>query len=91
MCFRNTRLYIHMESMTPGYDPKRCLMNLEFHEGEREADLFVCHPGYLDAYVLKESSLTVLRAMEVEAVCSKEVREWAAARQIRLISYDDIL
>ena len=91
VCFRNTRLYIHMESMTPGYDPKRCLMNLEFHEGEREADLFVCHPGYLAAYVLKESSLTVPRAMEVEAVCSKEVREWAAARQIRLISYDDIL
>lgn len=34
--------------------------------------MFVCHPGYLDAYILRKSSLTVPRAMEAEMLCSDE-------------------
>ena len=38
--------------------------------------MFVCHPGYLDAYILRKSSLTVPRAMEAEMLCSDETKKY---------------
>jgi predicted glycoside hydrolase/deacetylase ChbG (UPF0249 family) len=88
--FGNSQLYVHMESMKPDYSPIESIKNIKFHEGENEADVFVCHPGYLDAYILKVSSLTMPRPMEVEAVCSDELKDWIKKEQIQLIRYDEI-
>ena len=52
--------------------------------------MFVCHPGYLDAYILKKSSLTVPRAMEVEMLCSGETKKYIEEQGIELVTYDDL-
>ena len=58
------------------------------HEGGVE--MFVCHPGYLDAYILRKSSLTVPRAMEVEMLCSDETKKYIEEQGIELVTYDDL-
>lgn len=88
--FGDTRLYMHMESMKPDYDPMRSVKDISFHEGENETDVFVCHPGYLDAYILKASSLTIPRALEVEMLCSPGLKSWVKENDIQLIRYDEI-
>ena len=37
--------------------------------------MFVCHPGYLDAYIMSVSSLLQPRVLEVEMTCSEETRK----------------
>lgn len=87
--FGQSKLYMHMESMKPGYDPMQSMRSLTFHEAEDEADVFVCHPGYLDDYILKVSSLTIPRTQEVEMACSDELKQWVRENDIELITYDD--
>lgn len=86
--FGDTKLYLHMESMKPEYDPLAALKGIHYHEDG--VDMFVCHPGYLDAYILKKSSLTLPRPLEVEMVCSNEARQWIEDNHIQLVTYDEI-
>lgn len=88
--FRNTDIYCSMDSMMPNYDPfesfkKACLK--DYGEG---ICMFVCHPGYLDAYILSVSSLTIPRTLEVEMLTSPKTKEWLKENEIEVISYDDI-
>ena len=88
--FGHSKLYMHMESMLPDYEPLNSVRNLSFHEGEDEADVFVCHPGYLDDYILKVSSLTIPRTKEVEMACSEELRNWIKENHISMLTYDEV-
>ena len=88
--FGSSRLYIHMESMKPDYNPLQSVKNIKFHEGREEVDVFVCHPGYLDADILKMSSLTIPRALETEMLCSDALKEWLRENEIRMVRYDEI-
>lgn len=88
--FSNSILYSHMDSMFPDYDPLKSIKSLIFHEGEKEADVYICHPGYLDAYILSHSSLTVPRALEVDMACSDELKSFVRDNNIQIISYDDV-
>ena len=91
VAFRNTRMIVSMESMGPDYDPfeslKRCAQK---EYAANECPMFVCHPGYLDWYLLQTSSLTVPRAMEVEMLCSPKTRQWLDEQGIQLVTYNDI-
>ncbi len=88
--FGNAQLYMHMESMLPDYDPMRSVRNMVFHEGPGEADVFVCHPGYLDAYIMRVSSLLGPRPLEVEMAVSEELRGYVAEEGIELLTFDDV-
>ena len=87
--FGKSKLYMHMESMKPDYEPMQSIKNITFHEAEDEADVFVCHPGYLDDYILKVSSLTIPRTQEVEMACSDELKNWVRENGIQMITYDE--
>lgn len=88
--FRGSDVYFLMESMSPGYDPlaslERCIDGA--HDGA--VDVFVCHPGYLDAHILRSSSLTTPRALEVEMCCSAEARELLEGGNVCPITFDDV-
>jgi predicted glycoside hydrolase/deacetylase ChbG (UPF0249 family) len=86
--FGSEKLYLHMESMKPDYEPLTALKEIDYHEDG--VDMFVCHPGYLDAYILKKSSLTMPRPMEVEMLCSEEAKAWIEENDIQLVTYDEI-
>lgn len=80
-----------MGSMRPGeYDPLQCLKDGMEQAHTDMPNAFICHPGYLDAYVLRSSSLTVNRTKEVEFLCDPKTSEWLHEQNIELITYNDI-
>lgn len=89
--FRNTLLYTSMDSMKPGYDPFACLQRDALKDyGPDGCCMFVCHPGYLDDYILTHSSLTIPRTQEVAMACDPATKQWLADNDIQVITYDDL-
>lgn len=89
--FRNTTLYASMDSMKPNYDPFESLKKSALKDyGENGMCMFVCHPGYLDAYIMKVSSLLQPRPLEVEMACSLETIDWLKENNIEVVTYDDL-
>lgn len=89
--FRSTTLHICMDSMKPEYDPfesLKCAARKEY--AENECCMFVCHPGYLDDYILHTSSLTIPRTQEVAMCCSPATKYWLSEHEIQIITYDDL-
>lgn len=90
--FKNTTLHISMDSMKPNYDPFESLKKATNEEyGENEMCMFVCHPGYLDAYILSVSSLLIPRTLEVEMASSHETKKWLKEHDIQVVTYDDLV
>lgn len=49
------------------------------------------HPGYLDQYVLDNTSLTLPRCKDQSTLCDPKVREWIIGNNIKLVSFCDVL
>lgn len=77
-------------SMEPGYDPRRALKQELFQTEDGTCRLYVCHPGYVDSYLLANSSLTLPRAGEVDMLCDPEIRRWLAEQGFVLVTYDEL-
>lgn len=83
-------IQVSMEAMEPGYDPLEALQRT-MRQGEEESyTIFVCHPGYLDGYLLKHSSLTLPRPLEVDMLCDPATMLWIEDHGIQLITYDQL-
>ncbi len=82
--------YAPMESLSQGYNPTDSLKRAISDAKEEYPCIFVCHPGYLDNYVLEVSSLTLNRVKEVDMLCDKEIHKCLKEQDIQLISYRDI-
>ena len=57
--FGSSVLRVRMESMNPDYDPYDFIYRCIAEATDEYVDAVVCHPGYLDAYILQHSSLTI--------------------------------
>ena len=79
-----------MLSMEPDYDPVQALKDAVLHARTDIPNVFVCHPGYLDAPLLRSSSLTINRTKEVEMLCDPHMRTWLEEHQVRLLRYSDL-
>ena len=79
-----------MESMRADYDPWQSLKNAVLNARPDMPNVFVCHPGYLDDFILNNSSLTINRTKEVAMLCDPAVKDWLAEQAVELISYDEI-
>ena len=89
--FRNSVLYVSMESMGPGYEPFESLKRAAIKDyGENGYLMFVCHPGYLDQEILDVSSLTMPRPKEVAMCIAQETKDWLKENDIKVITYDDV-
>ena len=79
-----------MHSMDPDYDPVQSLKDAVAAASDTLPNIYICHPGYLDDFILRSSSLTVNRTREVEMLCSPDMRAWLAGQDLQLITYDDL-
>lgn len=84
------KVYISMDSMGPDYDPFESLKKLTEHPHADGVEMMVLHPGYLDAFILNTSSLTIPRTLEVEMTISAETKAWLTDHAVRLLTYDDL-
>lgn len=89
--FHHSRLRLIMESMKPDYDPAHTLRQIvESDENDGVIPVMVCHPGYLDAFLLRTSSLLRPRALEVEMATDPELKEWLIDHDIEIITFDEV-
>lgn len=87
----STPVRMVMRSMTPGYDPAAAIREAVEQMADGETVVFVAHPGYLDQFILNNSSLTTDRTKEVDALISPELRAWLEAQDdLALIDYRDL-
>ncbi len=73
----------------PYYHPADVLMEMPIDDAKTY--LFVLHPGYLDDYILGESSCTIPRVRDVEALCEPRVRRWVKDNHIELVNKKDAI
>ena len=91
MTYKGTNVYMTMEFMDPNYNPFETLKKAALHERSAEGvEMLVFHPGYLDAYILENSSLTTPRPMEVQMLCASETKAWLKEHAIEIIAFDDL-
>lgn len=86
----NKDVFVSMDSMMPNYNPFESLKKIVENADENKYYMFICHPGYLDGYILKNSSLTTPRPMEVDMVCDPNTMKWLKKSRVELITYDDL-
>ncbi len=73
----------------PEYDPLGMIMEMPIDDSV----IWVRsqHPGFLDDYVLAESSCTIPRVKDVEALCSPVLKDWIIENKIELVNHRDAL
>ncbi len=76
--------------MKPDYNPLDLLKCILKNAHKDSVNMMVCHPGYLDSYILKNSSLTIPRTLEVEMLCSEETKEIIKEEKGILVTYDEL-
>lgn len=86
----NTEVQITMDSMSPGYDPFESLKKMVEKAKDDECHMLICHPGYLDKFILENSSLTIPRTLEVEMLCDEKTKKYIKDNNISLITYDEL-
>lgn len=87
---RGTAYRCAMHSMEPDYDPVACIKEAACTGSRSMPNLFVCHPGYVDAELLRTSSLTLNRTLEVEMLCDPMLMEWFRENHVELVSYREV-
>ncbi len=88
-----TDVHMALEDMLPPeqYDPGAFVRRTVEAMADGETYVLVFHPGYLDAFILEHSSLTVNRTKEVDALIDPALRTWLESQdELRLISYRDL-
>ncbi len=87
----STELRMVMRSMAPDYEPAACIRAAVEDMADGETVVFVCHPGYLDRFILEHSSLTIDRTKEVDALIDPGLRAWLEAQpDLKLVDYRDL-
>lgn len=66
---------IYGKSMKPNYDPEKVFLTMLKHADEEVIPMMICHPGYLDQYILNTSSLTIPRTQEVDFAMDPKIRK----------------
>lgn len=91
VAFGHSTLITCMDSMKPDYDPTASLKKAALAEySESECPMFVCHPGYIDDYLMNHSTLVTPRPKEVAMATDPAVRKWLEAENIEVVTYDDV-
>lgn len=89
--FRNTELFVSMDSVRPVYNPFESLKEAALRDvGENGCVMMVCHPGYVDEYVYQTSFITRQRAQEVAMSIAPETKQWLEENNIQVVTYDDL-
>jgi predicted glycoside hydrolase/deacetylase ChbG (UPF0249 family) len=71
------------------YDPATAIMMMPISDDR--IYFRALHPGFLDDYVIAESSCTVQRVKDVEAFCDERLKQWIRENDIELVNFRDVL
>lgn len=83
-------IYMHAEAMRPAYDPFATLKRIWENRHADGYELMICHPGYVDAYLLRTSSMTLPRTQDAELCTAEATKQWLCANNIKLYRLDEL-
>lgn len=86
---KKTKFKPYMESLNPQYHPEKVLDEMIKHSSDRAIPMMICHPGYLDQYLLSISSLTIPRTQEVDLARSNRTKHLIEENNIHLVRYSE--
>ena len=89
----STDVHMAIEDVLPPeqYDPAAFVRRTVEGMADGETYVLVFHPGYLDAFILANSSLTVNRTKEVDALIDPALRTWLEEQpDLQLVDYRDL-
>lgn len=86
----NTKVYMFMESMNKNYDPYQTFDKMVNNRHADGVDMMVFHPGYLDNYILNNSSLLIPRVLEVDMLASERLKDTLEENKLTLVKYKDL-
>lgn len=87
----NTDVHMcNMKSIFPDYDAVKEIKEVIENAEEGNTYLYVCHPGYIDDYILNNSSMIMARPKEVAMLCNPDIREMISNAGVTRITYDDL-
>jgi predicted glycoside hydrolase/deacetylase ChbG (UPF0249 family) len=86
----HTDVIMAMDSMREDYNPAESLQQNLLQAQDGDCVIFVCHPGYLDAYILDNSSLRTPRPREVAMLTDPDMEEWLDNHHIQRVTYYDL-
>ena len=76
--------------MKEDYDPYRTLDKIISNIHEDGVEMMICHPGYLDDYILNHSSLLIPRTQETAMLTDPTVAEKHRDLEIEVVSYREL-
>ncbi len=82
-------MYMYMDSMFPDYHPFESFKKM-VENAKDGYNMMVCHPGYLDHYIMNVSSLTIPRTLEADFLTSNELKAYLKENEIHLYTYDEV-
>lgn len=82
-----TKVYLTMESMNPAYNPYATFSHLVENLHDDGVHMMIFHPGYLDAFLLENSSLVVPRTQEVVFLTDPKIATYLKEEKIECIDY----
>lgn len=81
----------YMEILNRGARPEDFFSDaFQILESPFEINVLHFHPGYLDAYVLDNTSLTLPRCRDLQTLCDPRVRQWLDDHQIELTDFSAV-
>ena len=83
--------YLDSFEARKAYDPVRYYLEDQDHLAGKQTVITAWHPGYLDPYVMAESSLQQPRVIDVAALTSDKLKQWIIDQKIELINHRDAL
>lgn len=89
----STTVHMVCEDLLPPeqYDPVAMVKRVVSQMADGDTYVLVFHPGYLDAFILGNSSLTVNRTKEVDALIDPALRAWLEEQDdLHLVTYRDL-
>lgn len=86
---KNTKFVSYMGGMESNYKPIEVVQKMINDDTKDAIPMMVCHPGYLDQYILNTSRLTINRTKEAEMLMSEEVKELLTKSNVKLVRYSE--
>lgn len=85
-----TMVYLYMDAANPEYNPFSTLKRAVEETHEDAVNMMVCHPGYIDGYLARTSSLTLPRAYEVDMLCDEQTKAYLCEQEVKLLTFREL-
>lgn len=77
--------------MSTGLTPEKFIAIVKcLLKNPHEINIFHCHPGYVDACIMDNSSLVLPRCRDLDTLCHPDTEKFIAGEGIELIGFDKI-